>query len=143
VSAGAAAVEVHGFGGDPAGPAVARAARNALRVLRCPRLGAAFCAVGAAESARLNRAWRHRAGAADVLSFACPAGGPGGNLGEVYLCLPLIRRRARRLGLAPRRWIVELAVHGLLHLMGFHHGTREAADRMLTVQRAIVHGVRR
>jgi len=138
VSAGAAAVEVHGFGGDAAGPVVVRAARGALRALRCPRLGAGFCAVEAAESARLNRAWRHRAGPADVLSFASPPDRPGGNLGEVYLCLPLVRRRARRLGIAPRRWIAELAVHGLLHLMGFHHGTPEAARRMGTVQAALV-----
>jgi probable rRNA maturation factor len=63
-------------------------------------------------------------------------------LGEVYLCLPLVRRRARRLGLDGRSWVAELAVHGLLHLMGFEHGDPAAARRMATVQRGIMHVVR-
>lgn len=142
MSRGEGPVEVHGFGGDPAGREVAGAVRTARRLLRCPRLGLSVCAVSPAGSARLNRAWRHRRGPADVLSFASPGDEPGGDLGEVYVCPPLIRRRARRLGLPYRRWLAELVVHGFLHLMGFHHGEPASGRRMFTVQAAIVRGRR-
>ncbi|MEK7475502.1 MAG: rRNA maturation RNase YbeY [Candidatus Coatesbacteria bacterium] len=132
------AIEVCGFDGDPAGREVDRAVRAARRILRCERLGVSVCAVSTAESGRLNRAWRRHRGPADVLSFAAPGDEPGGELGEVYVCPPLVRRRSRRLGLPYRRWLAELVVHGMLHLMGFHHGDPAAADLMGAVQRALV-----
>jgi len=138
VSPAGGSIDVHGFGADPAGRLSARVARTALRFLRCRKLGVSFCSVVPAESARLNRLWRRRSRPAEILSFAAPADEPGGNLGEIYLCLPLIRRRARRLGLPYGRWVAELAGHGILHLMGFHHGDPEAERRMFTVQAAVV-----
>lgn len=98
-----------------------------------------MCAVSARESARLNRRFRGRGGAADVLSFGDPPAAPrGGAAGEVYLCLPVIRRRARRLGLSPAAWLRELTVHGLLHVLGFQHDDPASAAQMEAVQRTLV-----
>ena len=73
------------------------------------------------ESARLNLKLRGLRGVADILSFPGPDAGSPGPAGSVALCPPAIRSRARRLGLAPARWAARLAVHGVLHALGFHH----------------------
>ena len=117
---------------------MARAARHVFARLRCGRLGIEVSAVSRAESARLNRTFRGKRRAGDVLTFGAPPAGPGGGMGDVCLCLPLIRRDARRHGIPFRRWLATLTVHGVLHAMGYHHDTPAAAGEMNAVQRALV-----
>jgi len=105
--------------------------------LRCTRLGLEFCAVDPAESRRLNRRFRGKNRPGDVLTFGSPPAEPGGDLGEVYLCLPLIRRDARRHGLPFARWLEILPVHGVLHALGFHHDSPEDERVMFNLQRAL------
>lgn len=94
--------------------------------------------VSPAESARLNRRFRGKPEPADVLSFPAPGDAPGGSLGWLVLAPAVIRRRARRLGRSYAAWLAELAVHGTLHLLGFHHDDPEAAARLFALQRALV-----
>jgi probable rRNA maturation factor len=55
-----------------------------------------------------------------VLSFPCPG---GSLLGDIVVCVPYARRKARRLpGGAPRE-IRRLLLHGYLHLLGYDHET--------------------
>ncbi len=68
--------------------------------------------------AALNRRYRHRAGATDVLSF--PASG-NGYLGDVVVSAETARRQARRLGHSLTEEVQLLMLHGLLHLMGYDH----------------------
>ena len=70
------------------------------------------------EIAALNREYRHKNYATDVLSF--PADEPG-QLGDIVIALGVARRQAR---FARHSLSIEfrvLALHGLLHLLGYDH----------------------
>lgn len=120
---------------------IRQAARAVLLALRCSRLGVAVVAISAATSAKLNRRFRKKRMPADILSFATPPVMSGGVIGEIYLCPELIARvaRARR---AYRRRLAELTIHGVLHLLGYHHDDREAEAQMFALQRTLMRKVR-
>ena len=81
--------------------------------------------VGAAEGRRLNRAYRGVDRPTNVLSFPY-----GGDEGDLVLCHPVVVREAREQGKPLWTHYAHLVVHGMLHLRGMDHGTRDAAARM-------------
>jgi probable rRNA maturation factor len=86
--------------------------------------------VGSPEMKRLNRSYRGKGYATDVLSF--PAPDPfrsQGWLGELVVCAPVLEAQAARLGHPADLELEVLLAHGLLHLLGLDHerGAREAA----------------
>ena len=92
--------------------------------------------MAAAEARRLNREYRGRDYATNVLSF------PYSDkplCGDVVICAPVVAREARAQGKDVRAHHAHLLVHGLLHLRGYDHerGPREAA-RMEARERAIL-----
>jgi len=81
---------------------------------------------------RLNRVYRGKDRATDVLAFA-QREGRGGRLagpaiGDVVISLETARRVARRLGVSLRSELNLYLAHGLLHLLGYNHHRR--ADRL-------------
>lgn len=74
---------------------------------------------------RLNRRYRGIDKTTDVLSFPAeglpgsPAGGPW--LGDLAIAKGVAARQARALGHSTRVEIRVLALHGLLHLLGYDH----------------------
>jgi probable rRNA maturation factor len=93
----------------------------------------------------LNRAYRGRDRATDVLSFSqregeALAGPPEGDaaLGDVVVALTVARRQARTFGHSLTREAAFLAVHGTLHLLGYDHETpAEEAVMMGKAERAL------
>lgn len=83
--------------------------------------GRPFCCLisGDAELRRLNRKFRRKDTATDVLSF--PSGAAGRFLGEVAISFEHARQQAaeRKHGLEDEIRI--LMLHGVLHLMGMDH----------------------
>ena len=77
-----------------------------------------------------------------MLSFAAEAGaGPGGFLGDIAICAPVVAREAREQGKPLRAHWAHMVVHGALHLLGHdHHGRREAR-RMEAREIAILQGL--
>lgn len=81
------------------------------------------------EVAGLNRRFRGREGATNVLSFASgetasPADDPDGPpivLGDVIIALETTAREARRDAKPMADHLQHLVVHGLLHLLGHDH----------------------
>jgi probable rRNA maturation factor len=81
----------------------------------------------------LNRAYRGKDSATDVLSFpsesmlgpASPTWGPASagpaHLGDIVIARGVARRQARQAGHAERTELRVLALHGLLHLLGYDH----------------------
>jgi len=67
---------------------------------------------------QLNARYRGKNSATDVLSFA--AGEPG-FLGEVVIASGVARRQAREAGHPVQVELRVLALHGLLHLLGYDH----------------------
>jgi probable rRNA maturation factor len=74
---------------------------------------------------RLNRRHRGKDAATDVLSFpALPAASrPGLSLGDLAIATGVARRQAREHGHALGVELRILALHGLLHLLGYDHET--------------------
>jgi probable rRNA maturation factor len=95
--------------------------------------------VGAAEGRALNRAYRDRDYATNVLSFGYGGGERGQVLaGDIVLCAPVLRREARAQGKALAAHVAHLTVHGALHLQGYDHEKPRAAARMEALERKIL-----
>jgi probable rRNA maturation factor len=96
--------------------------------------GAQVClrVVGPTEARRLNRDWRGRDYATNVLSF--PAGeirAPGPKpLGDIVICASVVAREARTQGKPLAAHWAHLVVHGVLHLLGHDHEDDGEARRM-------------
>jgi probable rRNA maturation factor len=83
------------------------------------------------EGRDLNRRWRGRDSATNVLSF--PASIPSSGvriLGDIVLCAPVVAREATEQGKPVEHHWAHLTVHGLLHLLGFDHTTAAQAEVM-------------
>jgi probable rRNA maturation factor len=77
----------------------------------------------------LNRQYRRIDAPTDVLSFAAdpvPAAA-GGDLGDIVIARGVARRQARQAGHSYTTELRVLALHGLLHLLGYDH--HDTADR--------------
>ena len=95
--------------------------------------------VGAAEGRALNRAYRERDYATNVLSFGYGASGREQVLaGDIVLCAPVLRREARAQGKPLAAHVAHLAVHGALHLQGHDHQKPRAAARMEALEQKIL-----
>lgn len=77
-----------------------------------------------AEMRRLNRDFRGKDYATDVLSFPGADGG-----GEIAISAGIARDNARRLGHAPAVEAKILVLHGMLHLAGYDHETDDGRMR--------------
>ena len=78
---------------------------------------------GTAAMRRLNRDWRGKDYATDVLSFAYEDELVEGKsfLGEIIIAPEIAVRQAIEYGVEPEMEIRKLLVHGILHLMGYDH----------------------
>jgi probable rRNA maturation factor len=93
--------------------------------------------VGAREGRSLNRAFRGKDCATNVLAFAY--GRQRGALrGDLVLCAPLVAREARDQGKDLRAHYAHLTVHGVLHLRGYLHDDAKQAGMMERAERAIL-----
>jgi probable rRNA maturation factor len=79
---------------------------------------------GDAELRRLNRAFRGKDHATDVLSF--PSGTPG-SLGDLAISVVRARLQAREFGHTTEDEVRILMLHGVLHLTGLDHETDTGA----------------
>lgn len=109
------------------GPWLRRKVSALLRAERCPVPGLNIILTDSARLRSLNRRFRKKDRATDVLSFAF---GEPEFLGEIYISLDRARSQARALGCAFPAELWRLVVHGLLHLLGHTHGRGAARRRM-------------
>ncbi len=97
--------------------------------------------VDEAESAELNEAYRGKTGPTNVLSFPFdmpPEVEETRLLGDLVICVPVVRREATEQGKTePAHW-AHLVVHGTLHLQGYDHQTEAGAAEMEGLERQIL-----
>jgi probable rRNA maturation factor len=74
-----------------------------------------------AEMQALNRRFRGKNAATDVLSFPAGLDAPHGFAGDIAISASIASRSARCLGHTPADEIKILALHGILHLRGYDH----------------------
>lgn len=93
-----------------------------------------------AEISRLHGEFFGDPSVTDVVSF--PAGDvPGGSdgyIGDVAVCLAVAEEHAREAGHTVQREVMFLALHGLLHLLGYDDQTPIERQRMLELQETLL-----
>ena len=89
---------------------------------------------GSAELRRLNRRYRRKDKATDVLSFAAGAARAGRPrlriAGDIAISAEVAAQNARRIGHSPAAEVKILILHGLLHLAGLDHDDARDRGRM-------------
>ncbi len=100
--------------------------------------------VGTKEGRALNRHYRGKDSATNVLSF--PAEMPEGLpedmkmplLGDIVLCAPVIAKEAREQKKLLISHYAHMTVHGALHLLGWDHNDDREAECMERLEREIL-----
>jgi probable rRNA maturation factor len=95
------------------------------------------------EGAALNRTWRNKDYATNVLSFpaALPPEIKSSLLGDLVICAPVVAREAMEQGKRPEAHWAHLVVHGTLHLLGFDHQAETEAEQMEGLETMILAGL--
>ena len=76
---------------------------------------------GAAQVQALNERYRRLARPTDVLSFPGGETPEGRHLGDIVIAVPIAQRQAREAGHDLLRELRILALHGVLHCLGYDH----------------------
>ena len=109
--------------------------------------------VGEAEGRELNRGFRGKDYATNVLTFvygegeAMPAAGEGSEgghgplAGDLVLCVPVVVREAAEQGKTLEAHFAHLVVHGMLHLQGHDHENEADALEMEKLETDILGGL--
>lgn len=96
---------------------------------------------GDARIKELNREYREKDYATDVLSFPMSEDPyeEGGMLGDIAISIDTAKKQAQEADIALEREISFLFIHGLLHLMGFDHELgQEEEEEMFSLQEEIL-----
>lgn len=135
------AVQLHTVSAEhPSAAAIARWVRVALEQVGRPAGEVTVRVVDEQEMMELNRRFRGKDAATNVLSFPFqdPPGVRTDILGDVVVCAPVVAREAARFAVEPRvRW-AHMVVHGVLHLCGYDHLGRAEARTMERVETVIL-----
>ena len=94
---------------------------------------------------KLNSQYRKKPVPTDVLSFPADHGSripdpgsrtrdPGPALGDIVIATGVARRQAREAGHSYQTELRVLALHGLLHLLGYDHDKKNDAGRMARLE---------
>lgn len=86
--------------------------------------------------AGLNKEYRNKTGPTDVLSFGqdFPNHGHPAVLGDIVISLETVERYCKGDTVAMRNEVRLLFCHGLLHLLGYNHATKEERETMNELQ---------
>jgi len=87
------------------------------------------------EITRLNTLYLNRPYPTNVISFSQWEGeipeGTTGHLGDIVISVDTANREAREYGLPKKHYLLALAIHGLLHLLGHEHEKGRYAARLM------------
>ncbi len=96
--------------------------------------------VDEAEAQRLNREYRNKDYATNILSFPAelPEGLPAdikqSQLGDLLICAPVVTREATEQHRPEADHWAHLVVHGVLHLLGYDHQQGDEAEEMESLE---------
>jgi probable rRNA maturation factor len=98
--------------------------------------------VDAAEGQQLNRDFRHKDYATNVLTFAYNEGAELDDdeptSADIVLCTDVLVKEAENQGKTVEEHAAHLVVHGVLHAQGFEHEHDEEAEEMEQLERDIM-----
>ncbi len=123
---------------DGAGRRVRDGGLSAWLISIAPLRAAGDVAVALVSDARirdLNRRFRRVDRATDVLSFSNGAQRTANSgLGDIVIATGVARRQAKEAGHTLQAELRVLALHGLLHLLGYDHHSRDDRGRMARLE---------
>ena len=95
------------------------------------------------EIHKINREYRNVDRITDVISFAFEDKenimyNDIRMLGDIYICIPQMKRQAESYGHSEKRELSFLTVHGLLHLLGYDHMEENDEKEMFALQELIL-----
>ncbi|MGI4812928.1 MAG: rRNA maturation RNase YbeY [Janthinobacterium lividum] len=94
-----------------------------------------FRFVDADEGRALNRAYRGRDYATNVLTFAYAESDTDPVSGDIVLCCPVVEKEATEQGKPLEAHYAHLIVHGVLHAQGYDHEDETEAQEMEGIER--------
>lgn len=136
--------------------AIKRLLEKALKHLNQPSelLEMSLSIVSPEQIRELNKSFRNVDKVTDVLSFptcdnptrgaitvVCEEINPETdlvNVGDVIICLERAKEQAKEYGHSLKRELAFLALHGLLHLLGYDHVEEEDEKQMVALQKEIL-----
>lgn len=94
---------------------------------------------------KINKKYRNIDRPTDVITFALEDNKmietPGVRvLGDIYISYDKVKSQAKEYDHSTKREICFLAVHGLLHLLGYDHMTKEDEEKMFGLQKELLEG---
>jgi probable rRNA maturation factor len=105
----------------------------------CPaRVALTVRVVDTQEGLALNREFRERDYATNVLTFEYGTDPEGTAHGDVVLCLPVLQREAAEQGKPLLHHAAHLVVHGTLHALGYDHLDDQQAEHMEALETTIL-----
>lgn len=90
------------------------------------------------EIQNLNLTFRRKNYPTNVLSFPSAKKGGRNFMGDIVLARETIEREAIELNIPFVHHISHLTIHGFLHLMGYQHETTREANKMVSLEVAIL-----
>ena len=95
------------------------------------------------EIHKMNKEYRGVDRVTDVISFAFEDNNDLvyndiRMLGDIFICIPQMKRQASEYGHSEKRELAFLAVHGILHLLGYDHMNEEDEKEMFSLQEKIL-----
>ncbi|MGD9850472.1 MAG: rRNA maturation RNase YbeY [Nitrospirales bacterium] len=121
-------------------PALTRVAQAILSKAGHPTAHLSLSLVGQTRMRQLNRTYRNRDYATDVLAFPIDPLKSQEEifLGDVVICLPTAQAQAGTFGNTPDQELLRLLIHGILHLLGYdHERSPKEARRMQRKEQSI------
>lgn len=114
---------------------IRRVLENLLKHYRLNKQGISVALIGDKSMRQLNKKWRGKDKATDILSFT--ADEPD-FLGELIIDWQQIKRQAPRFRQSIRRELVFIVVHGFLHLLGHLDDTDSQSKKMLDLGERLI-----
>jgi probable rRNA maturation factor len=118
-----------------------RAATATLTTLHITSGSVTVAFVGARRARTLNREFRKKDRATNVLSFSYERS-RASLTGDVVVCVPVAAREAKNYGRSVQNHLAMLVVHGIVHLAGHDHETQADAKRMERLEAEIARKLR-
>jgi len=99
-----------------------------VRMAACGRVRIALVLAGRRQARALNRRYRRRDYATNVLTFGYQLAPVA--QADIVICVPVARAEAKSRGIAMRAHLAHLVIHGTLHAQGYDHVRAADARRM-------------
>lgn len=91
-----------------------KVAKKVLRGENKKKTELSIALVAEKEIKKLNKKYRRKNQATDVLSF-------GDGLNEIVICFKEVKRNAKKYNLIPEKELAKVLIHSILHLFGYEH----------------------